>query len=64
MKLTIKIIFIKGLQNTLRNIEGDKLHNHYSYQQFGNYARLVWLDTSDLDIKDEVENAFREIFVH
>jgi hypothetical protein len=46
--------------------EGDRLYNHYIYQQFGNYAKLVWLDASELDqnIKDEVENAFKDIFVH
>jgi len=45
--------------------EGDKLYNHYIYHQSGDYARLIWLDTSDLDqnIKEEVESAFKEIFV-
>ena len=45
--------------------ECDKLHNHYVYHQSGNQSRLFWLDNSDLDqnIKDEVESAFKKIFV-
>jgi len=45
--------------------KGDKLYNHYSYHQFSEQARLIWNVNSDLDpkIKEQVESAFKEIFV-
>lgn len=50
----------------LRNLdEHDRLYNHYVYHQYDQYAKLIWLENSDLNgtIKEEVEEAFREIFV-
>lgn len=45
--------------------EHDRLYNHYVYHQYDQYAKLIWLENSDLNIaiKEEVEKIFREIFV-
>jgi len=50
---------------TMQADEHDTLHSHYIYHQSGEYAKIFWLENSDLNqnIKDEVENAFKEIFV-
>jgi hypothetical protein len=45
--------------------EHDRLYNHYFCHQYDKYSKLIWLESSDLNetIKEEVEKAFREIFV-
>lgn len=45
--------------------EHDRLYNHYVYHQYDQYAKLDWLENSDLipTIKKEVEETFKEIFI-
>ena len=42
----------------------DRLQNHFNFHQYANTARILFLEKSDLDvnIRLEVENAFKKVF--